>query len=79
MAVFFISLLPQFVGHGRASFAAMFLLGLIFAEMTFAWLSGYATLVARVGDALRRTRVRRLLDAMTGAALVGLGIRLATE
>src|SRR5262249_14590713 len=54
MAVFFTSLLPQFGG----SFAALFALGLVFCAMTLAWLSGYAALVARAGDVLRRSRVR---------------------
>jgi RhtB (resistance to homoserine/threonine) family protein len=79
MAVFFISLLPQFADHGRGPFAAMLAFGLVFAAMTVTWLSGYAAVVARFGDALRRTRVRRLLDAATGTTLVAFGIRLATE
>jgi len=75
MAVFFTSLLPQFAG----SFAGLLALGVLFAVMTLAWLSAYATVVARAGDALRRPAVRRVLDAVTGAILVALGLRLATE
>jgi threonine/homoserine/homoserine lactone efflux protein len=75
MAVFFTSLLPQFAG----SFAGLLALGLLFAALTLAWLSAYAVVVARAGDALRRPAVRRLLDAVTGAVLVALGLRLATE
>jgi len=79
MAVFFISLLPQFAGHGSGSFAAMLALGLVVATMTFGWLSGYAAVVARVGKALQHTRGRRALDAATGAALIGVGIGVAAE
>ena len=79
MAVFFISLLPQFAPHGSGPFGAMLALGLLFAAMTFTWLSCYAAVVARLGDVLRRTRVRRILDAVTGATLVALGLRLATD
>jgi threonine/homoserine/homoserine lactone efflux protein len=32
-----------------------------------------------VGDVLRRSSARRTLDAITGAVLVALGIRLAFE
>jgi threonine/homoserine/homoserine lactone efflux protein len=78
MAVFFTSLLPQFAPHHRA-FVALLALGLLFCALTFAWLVVYATVVARAGDLLRRPRVRRALDATTGAALVALGARLATE
>ncbi len=75
MAVFFTSLLPQF-GH---SFAALLALGLVFSCMTLAWLTAYGIAVARAGDFLRRGWVRRALDALTGAVLVALGARLATE
>jgi threonine/homoserine/homoserine lactone efflux protein len=76
MAIFFGSLLPQFASP---SFASLLVLGLCFCSLTLAWLSAYALAVARAGDYLRRTRVRRALDRVTGAVLVGLGIRLAAE
>ncbi|HWM09910.1 MAG TPA: LysE family transporter, partial [Solirubrobacteraceae bacterium] len=74
MAVFFSSLLPQF----GSSFAVLLALGLLFCALTLAWLCAYALAVARAGDVLRRPRVRRTLDAVTGTALVALGLRLAT-
>jgi threonine/homoserine/homoserine lactone efflux protein len=74
MAVFFTSLLPQF----GESFAALLGFGLAFCALTLAWLSAYAAVVARAGDVLRRPLVRRTLDAVTGTALVTLGVRLAT-
>jgi threonine/homoserine/homoserine lactone efflux protein len=79
MAVFFTSLLPQFAPAEGSSFAAMLALGLVFCTMTFVWLSAYATAVARAGDVLRRSGVRRALDAVTGTVLVALGLRLAAQ
>lgn len=79
MAVFFTSLLPQFAPADGASFAAMLGLGLVFCTMTFVWLAAYAAAVDRAGDVLRRTGVRRALDALTGTVLVALGLRLATS
>lgn len=73
MAVFFTSLLPQF----GTRFAALTLLGLAFCALTFGWLVVYAVAVARLGELLRRSRVRRALDAVTGTVLIGLGIRVA--
>ena len=73
MAVFFSSLLPQFAD----AFPALLGLGLLFCALTLGWLSAYALAVARAGEVLRRPRVRRALDAVTGAALVALGLRLA--
>ena len=74
MAVFFSSLLPQF----GDSFAVLLALGLLFCALTLTWLSAYALAIARAGDVLRRPRVRRTIDAVTGTALVALGLRLAT-
>jgi threonine/homoserine/homoserine lactone efflux protein len=35
--------------------------------------------VAKVGGVLRRPVVGRMIEAVTGAVLVGLGLRVATE
>jgi threonine/homoserine/homoserine lactone efflux protein len=75
MAAFFPSLLPQFA-H---SFSALLALGFMFCAMTFVWLTAYAVAVARAGDFLGRSSVRRTVEAITGAVLVALGLRLATE
>jgi threonine/homoserine/homoserine lactone efflux protein len=75
MAVFFTGLLPQ----SGSSFAALVLLGLLFCTMTFGWLCCYSLAVARMGDLLRRSRIRRTLDAATGAVLVAFGLRIAIE
>ena len=75
MAVFFSSLLPQFAD----SFAGLLALGLLFCALTLAWLSAYALAVAQAGDVLRRPRVRRAIDAVTGTALLALGLRLAVS
>jgi threonine/homoserine/homoserine lactone efflux protein len=76
MAIFFTSLLPQF---GGTAFLGLLGLGLMFCSMTFAWLTGYAFAVAKAGDFLRNSAVRRTLDAIVGIVLVALGVRLATE
>jgi threonine/homoserine/homoserine lactone efflux protein len=79
MAVFFTSLLPQFAPTGGGAFVVLLALGLVFCSLTLVWLSAYAVVVARVGDVLRRPTVRRVLDAVSGAVLVALGVRLAFE
>jgi len=77
IAVFFASLLPQFAAGG--SFSTLFLLGLVFAAMTLLWLSAYALVVAKAGDVLRRSQVRRVIEAVTGGLLLALGLRIAAE
>ena len=79
MAAFFTSLLPQFAPSGSGAFATLLGLGLLFCLLTFTWLSGYAFAVAKARQLFMRTRIRRMLDALTGAVLVAFGVRLATS
>jgi threonine/homoserine/homoserine lactone efflux protein len=76
MAVFFTSLLPQFA---RGGFLALLLLGGILVVMTVGWLALYACAIEKARSLLSRTRIRRALDALTGAVLVAFGLRLAAE
>jgi threonine/homoserine/homoserine lactone efflux protein len=79
MAVFFASLLPQFAAPGEGLFAALMSLGLVFSLMTFLWLAAYAFAIAKAGEVLRRRRIRRWIESVTGTLLVALGVRLAGE
>jgi threonine/homoserine/homoserine lactone efflux protein len=47
--------------------------------MTLVWLSVYSVVVTKAGALLRRARVRRTIELVTGTVLVALGLRLATE
>lgn len=75
MGVFFTSLLPQF----GAAFVTLLVLGLVFALLTFLWLTAYGIVVARARRFLGRDRIRRAFDAVTGVVLVALGLHLAHE
>jgi threonine/homoserine/homoserine lactone efflux protein len=79
IAVFFTTLLPQFAPRHGAAFPTLLAFGLVFCAMTFVWLVFYSVVVARAGQVLRRPRIRRTLDAIMGAALVALGVRVAAE
>ena len=80
MAAFFTSLLPQFgTTEAGPSFWLMLGFGLFFCVLTWLWLGLYATAIDRMGDVLRRSGVRRTIEALTGTALVALGLRLAAE
>ena len=79
MAVFFASVLPQFAPEGHGMLSALVALGLVFATLTFLWLALYAVVVARAGALLGGSRVRRAIDCTAGAALIGLGIKVAVE
>lgn len=79
IAAFFSSMLPQFAPAGATDFVGLAALGLLFSTMTLIWLTGYALATARMRDALRRPRIRRTLDGVTGVTLIGLGVKLASE
>jgi RhtB (resistance to homoserine/threonine) family protein len=79
IAMFFTSLLPQFVASGRSVLAPFLLLGGVFVLMTVLWLCAYALVAVRASVLLRRPSVKATLDRLTGVVLIGLGIRLATE
>ena len=79
IAVFFTGLLPQFVSSRHAVLEPFLLLGGLFVLMTLTWLCAYALVAARVSTVLTRPRVKAALDGLTGAVLVGFGVRLALE
>jgi threonine/homoserine/homoserine lactone efflux protein len=79
IAAFFTSLLPQFIGSARDVLAPFLLLGGLFVIMTLVWLCTYALMAARASTVLRKPRVKRVLDRLTGLILIGLGLRLASE
>ncbi len=79
IAVFFTSLLPQFVRGGTQAFMPLLFLGAIFAVLTLFWLAAYALAVGHASGWLRRPSVRRVLDRFTGVVLIGFGVRLALE
>ena len=79
IAVLFTSLIPQFVAPGQSAPLQAAILAGIFVAITLVWLTGYALAASAAQQVLRRNRVQRMMRAITGTALVGLGVRLAAE
>jgi RhtB (resistance to homoserine/threonine) family protein len=79
IAVFFTSLLPQFVQGTGSAFTPLLFLGVLFAVLTLLWLAVYALAVGHASGWLRRPGVRKTLDRVTGVVLIGFGVRLALE
>ncbi len=79
IAVFFTSLIPQFVTPGPGATLESALLAATFAAMVLAWLTAYAILAGKAREVLQRRPVKRLLDTVSGLVLVGLGLRLVAD
>jgi threonine/homoserine/homoserine lactone efflux protein len=79
MAVFFASVLPQLTAPGQDMGSALMRLGVVFSTLTFAWLTVYATVISTAGRFLRASRLHRAIEAVSGAVLIGLGVRVAAD
>jgi threonine/homoserine/homoserine lactone efflux protein len=77
MAVFFPSLLPQFVPPNASAFATSLALGALFAAMAFAWLALYAVVLGSQAARSVPQVWKRWLGGAAGAALVGFGLHFA--
>jgi RhtB (resistance to homoserine/threonine) family protein len=79
VAVFYLTFLPQFIDPSGNVLAQSLVFALAHSVMGIAWLSAYAYVLARLSAFFARSGVRRWLERVTGAVLVGLGLRLAFE
>ena len=78
LAVFFVSLFPQFIRPGTAVLPAALAMAAVIVVFDVLWYGTVALLVDRVREALAERLLRRL-QRLTSAVLVVFGIRLATE
>ncbi|MBC9725341.1 LysE family translocator [Streptomyces sp. TRM68367] len=77
--VFAVSFLPQFVPQGAPVLPFLLAFAALWALVDLIWYMPLVWLAGRVGGVLRREAVRRRMEQVAGAVLVGLGVRLATE
>ncbi|GHA53912.1 LysE family translocator [Streptomyces purpurascens] len=77
--VFAVSFLPQFVPHGAPLLPRLLAFSVIWAVVDLIWYLPLVWLAGRVGQVLQRQSVRRRMEQVSGAVLIGLGVRLATE
>jgi threonine/homoserine/homoserine lactone efflux protein len=79
VGVFFVTFLPGFVPAGYSVGVTTLLFGLLFVLLTAAYWAVLLGLATRVTAWLTAPRIRRRLDAITAAILIGFGVRLAAE
>src|SRR5215510_4736724 len=79
VAVFYLTLLPQFIRPGDSVLARSLLLAGVHVVIGLVWLILYAYFLGRLSPVLRRPRVRRALEGVTGTLLIAIGGRLAWD
>jgi threonine/homoserine/homoserine lactone efflux protein len=79
VGVFFVTFLPGFVPHGYPVGPTSLLFGGLFLLLTLGYFVLLLAFAVRLTAWMRTPRVRRRLDAVTGAVLIGFGVRLGAE
>ena len=76
---FYLALLPQFIGPSDPALLKSLLLAAIHFAEGVAWFAIVAWLVDRSRHFFMKPDMRRWLDGICGAILIGLGLRLAMQ
>ena len=77
VGVFYITFLPQFVPAGANVAAFSFLLAVIHVLLSAIWFAILIAATVPMGRALRRPRVVKAMDRVTGGVFVAFGLKLA--
>ncbi|GGO31874.1 LysE family translocator [Micromonospora parathelypteridis] len=78
-AAIYLTLAPQFLEPGRPVLVPMLLLATAHAALHTCWLAGWTAVSGAAARLLRKASVRRVFDRLTGAILLGLGVRAAVS
>ncbi|HET8949793.1 MAG TPA: LysE family translocator [Solirubrobacteraceae bacterium] len=77
VGVYFVAVVPQFVAPGPGASLRVALLLVVYGALCLVFWSGFVIGLHHARDLVRRPRVRAWTERVTGAALIGLGARLA--
>lgn len=77
--VFFVAVMPQFIAGDDNVLMGTLLLAVLDAILSLTALSLYTMVALTSQRLLRRQVARRAMDRVSGAVLIGLGVRLAAE
>jgi threonine/homoserine/homoserine lactone efflux protein len=79
IALFYTTFLPQFIEPGDSVLLLSIGMASVHIVLGIVWLSGYAWLLDHAVETFRGSRIRRVLDSVTGGVLVAIGIRVAAD
>jgi threonine/homoserine/homoserine lactone efflux protein len=77
LATFYLLILPQFVPRGAPPVASVLTLTALHVCLALTWHLTWAAVGGTLSDTLGRTKPRRILEGLSGAALLGLAVKLA--
>ncbi len=78
-SVFYLAILPQFINLGESVLLKSLMLGSIHAIVRLVWYSILTVFLARITTMFKRPRVQQWLEITSGAALLFLGLKIATK
>jgi len=79
VAIFYLAFLPQFIGADDPVFQKSVLLASIHAVEGIIWLSFISLFLNRIKAIIRRPKVRKIIEGISGTVLIGFGIKLSME
>jgi RhtB (resistance to homoserine/threonine) family protein len=79
VAVFFLTFLPQFVVHGSNTLFPFLIMGITYTVMTAIWFLLYVYLIDHISAFMKRPKMKKIIEGITGTILIGFGIKLAME
>ncbi|MBO8165490.1 MAG: LysE family translocator [Brevibacillus sp.] len=79
VALFFLTFLPQFVQPEGSTLVQFLVMGVTYAVLGTLWMLVYIYLIDYIRGWLQRPSTQRVLESVTGVALVLFGLKLALE
>jgi threonine/homoserine/homoserine lactone efflux protein len=77
LATFYLLILPQFIPRGAPPVASALTLTALHVSLALTWHLTWAAAGGTLAETLGRTKPRRILEGISGAALLGLALKLA--
>jgi threonine/homoserine/homoserine lactone efflux protein len=77
LATFYLLILPQFIPRGAPPVGSALTLTAIHVSLALTWHLTWAAIGGRLSETLARTKPRRILEGVSGGALIALAVKLA--
>lgn len=79
VALFFLTFFPQFVNTSSDTFMPFLIMGITYTILTALWFVFYIYLIDHISAFIKNARTQKVIEGITGAILIGFGLRLALE